>query len=199
VKTLLTSDTLFQERRHSPKAEVLIEQNVVNRVTVPLCVPSRLVNLVKIFSQLQYEVTELVFVCVSCFAAMFDQFERRNVASMIGWCMSWLSIALLLLLIDRASTEGQNYEGKVIKGNRNALFLVQNGQRLQFPDFYTFTQMGFNMSVIQKIPDPIMNAIPLGAPIRPIAVYRPEDFMYHRVCSDPDRLVRTRSPAHNNV
>ena len=90
-----------------------------------------------------------------------------------------------------ASTEDQSYEGKVIKGNRNALYLVQNGQRLQFPDFYTFTQMGFNMSVIQKIPDPIMHAMPLGTPIRPISVYRPEDFMYHRVCSDPDRLVGT--------
>eukprot|EP01032_Pedospumella_encystans_P010954 gene10954-12780_t len=46
------------------------------------------------------------------------------------------------------------------------------------------------MSVISKIPDDILNAIPLGDVIKPIAVYRPEDFMYHRLCSDPDRLVQ---------
>lgn len=99
-------------------------------------------------------------------------------------------LCLLLLLGACLSTEQHRYEGQVVKGNRNALFLVQQGQRLQFPDFYTFTHMGFNLSVIKKIPDPELHSIPLGTPIKPIAVYRPDDFMYHRVCTDPDRLVR---------
>ena len=97
--------------------------------------------------------------------------------------------SLLILLVLTMSNEWQEYEGKVVKGNRNALYLIQNGQKLQFPDFYTFTQMGFNMSVINKIPDPVLHSIPIGVPIKPIAVYRPEDFMYHRVCSDPHRMV----------
>ncbi len=106
---------------------------------------------------------------------------------------SVLLLSLFLLCVAQrslqVSVDPAKYEGKVIKGNRNALFLVKDGKRSTFPDFYTFTHMGFNMSVISKIPDDVLNAIPLGDVIKPIAVYRPEDFMYHRLCSDPDRLV----------
>ena len=98
-------------------------------------------------------------------------------------------ICMACLWVHIHTSEAANYEGEVVKGNRNALFLVRGGERLMFPDFYTFTQMGFNMSVIRKIPDPVLNSIPVGSPIKPIAVYRPDDFMYHRVCSDADRLV----------
>ena len=97
-----------------------------------------------------------------------------------------------LCLCVYAYVVANDYEGKVIKGNRNALFLVQGGRRSSFPDFYTFTQMGFNMSIIQKIPDDILNNMPMGTPIKAIAVYRGEDYMYHRVCSDPDRLVKLK-------
>ena len=101
------------------------------------------------------------------------------------------TVLLCLLHVALSSAPSDNkYEGKVIKGNRNALYLVQNGRRNQFPDFHTFSNMGFNMTSISKIPDDILNAIPLGETIKPIAVYRPEDFMYHRVCSDAERLVR---------
>lgn len=97
-------------------------------------------------------------------------------------------LCILCLCVFTCAAAGE-YDGKVVKGNRNALFLVQDGRRSAFPDFYTFTQMGFNMSVIQKIPDDILNNMPMGTPIKAIAVYRGEDYMYHRVCSDPDRLV----------
>ena len=107
--------------------------------------------------------------------------------------MHWLTVALVLACLLQHSLQSSDvaakYEGKVIKGNRNALFLVNHGQRTAFPDFYTFTQMGFNMSVIAKIPDVELNAIPMGPMIKAIPVYRGEDFMYHRVCSDVDRLV----------
>jgi hypothetical protein len=113
-------------------------------------------------------------------------------------CTWTFVVVALLLLVMSLSGGSENYEGQVVKGNRNALYLVRNGQRAQFPDFYTFTQMGYNMSVIRKIPDADLNSIPLGSPVSAIAVYRPEDFMYHRLCSDPDRLVSTtaRSIAH---
>ena len=103
--------------------------------------------------------------------------------------LACLFLACLVQQSWQVDVNPAKYEGKVIKGNRNALFLVQRGKRTAFPDFYTFTQMGFNMSSIAKIPDDVLNAIPLGDPIKAIAVYRPEDFMYHRLCSDPERLV----------
>ena len=54
------------------------------------------------------------------------------------------------------------YAGKVVKGNRNALFLIQNGARLQFPDFFTFEKMGYNSSSVMKIKDDVLMSIPLG-------------------------------------
>lgn len=85
---------------------------------------------------------------------------------------------------------GGEYEGKVLKGNRNALFLIQKGHRRQFPDFYTFSKMGYDAAVVQKIPDDILNAIPMGEVIPSIPVFRPDDYMYHAQCEDPDRMVR---------
>lgn len=81
------------------------------------------------------------------------------------------------------------WEGKVIKGNRNALFLVKNGQRHLFPDFWTFTQMGFTTESIKKVSDTVLNNIPLGDKVEAIPVFRPDDFMYHMHCDDPDRMV----------
>ena len=90
------------------------------------------------------------------------------------------------------SGSGGDYEGKIVKGNRNALFLVQKGQRRQFPDFYTFSKMGYDAVMVQKIPDDILNAIPLGEAIPSIPVFRPDDYMYHTQCEDPDRMVRVQ-------
>jgi hypothetical protein len=87
------------------------------------------------------------------------------------------------------------YEGKIIKGNRNALFLVESGTRRQFPDFYTFDKMGFNVSGIVKVKDEILNSIPMGAMIKAIPApppFRPDDYMYHEQCGDPDRMVRVK-------
>ena len=87
---------------------------------------------------------------------------------------------------------GDKYNGKVVKGNRNALFLVRNGARRQFPDFYTFTKMGFNVSNILKIRDDILTSIPLGPHIKSIPApppFRPDDYMYHEQCGDPDKMA----------
>lgn len=86
-------------------------------------------------------------------------------------------------------SEARKWEGKVVKGNRNALFLIRKGQRHMFPDFYTFSHMGFNVSAIEKIPDDILSTIPLGDNVQPIPVFRPEDYMYHKQCDDPHRMV----------
>lgn len=104
----------------------------------------------------------------------------------LGLAFLSLVIALCLIAIGNASDE---WEGKVVKGNRNALYLVKNGQRHIFPDFWTFTQMGFTTESINKIPDTDLNNIPIGEQVAPIAMFRPDDFMYHMVCDDPERIV----------
>jgi hypothetical protein len=84
-------------------------------------------------------------------------------------------------------------EGKVVTGQKGkALFLVKNGERLMFPDFFTFQKMGFDTSVIVKISDETLHALQLGEPIPKIQApppFRPDDYMYHAVCEDPARLV----------
>lgn len=82
-----------------------------------------------------------------------------------------------------------NWEEKVVKGNRNALYLVRKGKRHMFPDFHTFTQMGFNTTSVNKIPDDELNRMPMGEMLPAIAIFRPEDYMYHHQCDDPDRMV----------
>jgi hypothetical protein len=101
-----------------------------------------------------------------------------------------IAVLFACIAVTTNSDGNDSYEGKVVKGNRNALYLVKNGKRSQFPDFYTFVQMGYNLSVIKKIDGGVLDSIPIGEMIKPIAVYRPEDFMYHRVCSDADRMVQ---------
>ena len=87
-----------------------------------------------------------------------------------------------------------DYSGRVVKGNRNALFLVENGARRQFPDFFTFDKMGFNTSSVMKIKDDILTNIPIGPMIKALPQplpFRPDDYMYHEQCEDPDRMVNT--------
>lgn len=80
-------------------------------------------------------------------------------------------------------------EGKLVKGNRNAIYLVRDGEKHLVPDFYTFSKMGFNLTSIEKIPDEELLGIPEGDNLKPIPVFRPEDYMYHKQCEDHDRMV----------
>eukprot|EP01031_Cornospumella_fuschlensis_P029552 gene29552-35669_t len=68
-------------------------------------------------------------------------------------------ILVLLLLI--LSVFGEDYEGKVVKGNKNHLYLVENGKKRLFPDFYTFSKRGFTTTSVVKIDDSALNGIPL--------------------------------------
>lgn len=97
-------------------------------------------------------------------------------------------IFILVLLVIYVFCE--DYEGKVVKGNKNHLYLVENGQKRLFPDFYTFTKRGFTSNSVIKIEDNTLNGIPLGDPVPSIPVFRPEDYMYHTQCEDPERMVR---------
>jgi hypothetical protein len=117
------------------------------------------------------------------------------------WVMEQLALCVLLFscnlhcyqfIFTKGDSSFDKYEGKVIKGNRNALFLVEGGTRRQFPDFYTYDKMGFNISSIMKVKDEILNSIPMGAMVKAIPApppFRPDDYMYHEQCGDPDRMV----------
>ena len=83
----------------------------------------------------------------------------------------------------------EKYEGKLFKGNRNAIFLIRKGKKHHFPDFNTFVKMGFDTSMVEKVPDDFLQSIPVGDMLKPIPVFRPDDYMYHALCDDPDRLV----------
>lgn len=80
-------------------------------------------------------------------------------------------------------------EGRLFKGNRNAIFFIEKGKKRLIPDFYTFSKMGFNLTSIEKVADDYLADLPMGEPIKPIPVFRPEDYMYHKNCEDPDRMV----------
>jgi hypothetical protein len=81
------------------------------------------------------------------------------------------------------------YEGRLYKGNRNAIYLIDNGAKRLIPDFYTFSKMGFNVTSIEKVSDDFLTSLPMGEPIKTIPVFRPEDYMYHKECEDSDRMV----------
>ena len=49
--------------------------------------------------------------------------------------------------------------------------------------------MGYNMSIVAKVPDHVIAQLPLGPMFPKIAEFRPEDYMYNNLCDDPDRLV----------
>lgn len=106
----------------------------------------------------------------------------------MGIVMMWYSLVGLICAI-LVISEANDWEGKIVKGNRNALYLVKGNERHIFPDFWTFTQMGFTTDSINKIPDDQLNQILLGDPVPAIAMFRPDDFMYHMECDDPDRMV----------
>lgn len=104
----------------------------------------------------------------------------------------WLILFLWLLLLQFCATEeqaGVKYDKKIVKGNKNALYLVSNGVKSQFPDFWTFTSMGYAAKDVIKIPDDELDAIPLGDTIKAIPVFRPDDYFYHEYCDDAFRIV----------
>jgi len=92
-------------------------------------------------------------------------------------------------------------EGMVLSGMRGkALYLYTKAQLQQFPDYYTFTAMGFNMSGIHRMRDELLQAIPRGAMLVRIQgppPFRPDDWMYHNHCDDPPRLINDLSVVAN--
>lgn len=107
-------------------------------------------------------------------------------------------------------------EGKVIKGTRNGLYLVKNGnhpcyhrvnflillflivfsffvdkigKKSLFPDFHTFTSMGFTPEGVLTVDNTLLEMLPEGDAITAIPMFRPEDYMYHTQCEYPENIV----------
>ncbi len=104
----------------------------------------------------------------------------------------FLFFTLFLSVTVLSDDPSQIHEGEVVKGNRNAIYLVKDGKKHLFPDFHTFISMGFNQSSVKKIPDITLDSISLGDRVPKIAApppFRPDDYMYHYQCEDPERMV----------
>jgi hypothetical protein len=83
---------------------------------------------------------------------------------------------------------------KIIIGNkRKAIFFVDNnGVKHQFPDFYTFSKLGFDLGDLKKLDDDRVDTFPAGEPIKTLPApppFRPDDFMYHELCHDNYRKI----------
>jgi hypothetical protein len=65
-----------------------------------------------------------------------------------------------------APPRAESYEGKVIQGKgQREIFLVQGKQRRVFPDFGTFTAMGFSLDDVHMVNNDVMDVVPLGLPL----------------------------------
>jgi hypothetical protein len=120
---------------------------------------------------------------------------------MVDFLWQLLGTCLLLFSPSNSKEVGDKYAGMVVKGNRNALFLIEKGARRQFPDFFTFNKMGFNQTNVKKIKDHILTSIPLGPMIAALPQpppFRPDDHMFHEQCGDPDRMVVIYHKPDNN-
>ena len=82
------------------------------------------------------------------------------------------------------------YEGRVVKGSKNAIYLVKGNKKCIFPDFNTFVQMGYSLDNVTRLPDSLLEAFDRGDTLPSIAVFRPEDFSFHAQCDDAHRMVR---------
>ncbi len=68
--------------------------------------------------------------------------------------------------INRIASAPNSYpDGALIEGSGPAVYVMQGGRRRWIPDPATFAAMGYVMSMVQRVSDAAMNAIPLGAPI----------------------------------
>lgn len=145
-------------------------------------------------------------------SALGKSIGQRNAHLPTLGFLKMLILILLLLqvnLIDgrRANRGGMNHidqpeDGMVLSGTKSkALYLYKSGLKSIFPDFHTFTSMGFNLSSINVLPEEKLHSIPMGNSIKRIEappVFRADDYMFHAHCDDPRRLVNDLSIVSNN-
>ena len=123
-------------------------------------------------------------------------------------------VAILILIVLAGTLDARKHhqwkprfvdepeEGMVLSGIKGkALYLFKGGKRHMFPDYYTFTAMGFNQTSIYRMSDDKLGALPTGDRVAAIAappVFREDDWMFHAHCEDPPRLVNDLGIIANN-
>lgn len=63
------------------------------------------------------------------------------------------------------------------------------GKKSLFPDFHTFTSMGFTSEGVVAVDNTLLDSLSVGDPITVIPMFRPEDYMYHNQCDYPENMV----------
>ena len=119
------------------------------------------------------------------------------------WLLFSLSLHLYILLLSRHLTEfcegrkeptiDHPEEGMLLSGIKGkALYLYTNNTKRQFPDFYTFLTMGYNMTNIKKMREETLLKLETGNVLERIIgppPFRPDDYMYHGHCDDFRRMI----------
>jgi len=116
--------------------------------------------------------------------------------------MLHLALTLHILLALLIATSSRQEHGKFVEvpvegmviatPNGKALFLYKGGLLKAFPDFNTFTEMGFNSADIKKMRPEAMGKLTRGAALEAIApppAFRADDYMYHNLCEDFPRMI----------
>ena len=80
-------------------------------------------------------------------------------------------IALLLVMtaevVPTHASQGENaYEGHLLKGNGERIYVVEQGQRRWITTLETFTHRGYRWDDVQIVPDAVLASIPEGRPLR---------------------------------
>lgn len=85
----------------------------------------------------------------------------------------YISLLLLILVLNSASTDKKEIilkDGAIVHGHRTVIghkkkaiyFVDGQGIRHAFPDFYTFTTLGFNVADVRKMDDERVDGMQLG-------------------------------------
>lgn len=115
----------------------------------------------------------------------------------------YLSLIDVVVLLPPLSVSGQQpgrelfspaaaaaYEGRVVKGSKNAIYLVRSSKKCIFPDFNTFVKMGYSLDNVTRLPDSLLDGFERGDTLPSIAMFRADDFSFHAQCDDAHRMVR---------
>lgn len=118
----------------------------------------------------------------------------------------FLSLIDIVVLLPPLSVSGQQpgrelltsataaaYEGRVVKGSKNAIYLVKSSKKCIFPDFNTFVKMGYSLDNVTRLPDSLLDGFERGDTLPSIAMFRADDFSFHAQCDDAHRMVRLSS------
>lgn len=97
------------------------------------------------------------------------RWSRSRLARYSAWLGAFLlalTLCAWLTLPTLAANEPSPYEGRVIRGSGDRIYLIEQGQRRWITSMTVFTQRWYRWDDIVTIPDATLQAIPDGRPLR---------------------------------